>query len=198
MFLRSSLFFPPTKNASVSRKGQADMPWPRVAVTVLCRSGRAMLSGSKSSPKRSTRTHRLGGREPGSMRSDLRAARCRLQRPKPSLPTQEKRRWRKGKRRLEAAVRAGSRSRAVEGGTRRPASAMQFLSPRTCAVRGIGDTGRREPSDARPDIVLSLSPCPLAFLHMALGVQWGTTTTTTTKGRHSKDKERAAILDLCY
>ena len=29
--------------------------------------------------------------------------------------------------------------------------------PRTCAVRGIGDTGRREPSDARPYIVLSFA-----------------------------------------
>jgi len=67
--LRSSLFFPPTKNASVSRKGQADMPWPRVAVTVLCRSGRAMLSGSKSSPKRSTRTHRGTGGEDESPRA---------------------------------------------------------------------------------------------------------------------------------
>jgi len=153
--LRSSLFFPPTKNASVSRKGQADMPWPRVAVTVLCRSGRAMLSGSKSSPKRSTRTHRGTGGEDESPRACVQISDqhtlqrvCKDQR----LPSRRRKkdageRAKEGSRppyeRGVQALRAWSWKRAsplfrpgrpatwteLEGGTRRPASAMQLLSP---------------------------------------------------------------------
>ena len=59
--------------------------------------------------------------------------------------------------------------------------------PRTCAAAS-GDTGRRERHQTDDQIfVLSLSPCPLALLHVALGGPMG----HHTKGRHSKDKERS-------
>ena len=145
--MRSSLFFPPTKNASVSRKGQADMPWPRVAVTVLCRSGRAMLSGSKSSPKRSTRTHRGTGGEDESPRACVQISDqhtlqrvCKDQR----LPS------RRRKKDAGERAREGSRppyERGVQALRRGPGREKARCSGR--AGRRHGQSWREGPGDLR-------------------------------------------------
>jgi hypothetical protein len=136
MFLHSSLFFPPTKNASASRKAHAYMPWP-VWRSPCCAATEERCFPPAKAPQ---------SKEPESMRSDLGAARCRLQRSKPYRPAQEKDAGERAKKKARGAVLAGSRSSAVVLEERKPHS----------SGRPAGDmdrAGRRDQATCERDAV---------------------------------------------